>query len=953
MTEISLFSEEDLDPDKIEKERAEIEEERKKKAQEKKEEKKEEVPSSGKTLFLVDGYSIIYKGFFAYINKPILDGEGNNISAYYGFFQILFSILKNNEFDALAVTMDEKEPTFRHIMYPQYKQNRDKTSEDLHRMIDPIKSSLNKIGIPVLSKSGYEADDVMASVADKAKKEGWNVVIVSADKDLCQLVDDRVHILRPSKPNDKEYILLDRKAVYENYGVYPEQIVDYLSLLGDASDNVPGVKGIGSVTAVRLLNEYVTLSGIYRHLDSLKNSERKKLEEGRESAELSKSLIVLSLDALPPSFDIERSTVDNFAIDRVVDDFKKLNMNQMAARAKSLGKVIGKKEEKSEEVILEEVSQPLPSQLEHLTKRGEYTILKEKGEVSSILSTLSSISLFLLFDEEDVPSPLLGFSFSYSINKAYYVPISQEGISEEEFREIWSIYFSSGKIKVIAHSAKSILRYLWSMGLDCIVERDTMIESWLISSNDGSFALDKTVSKYLAITLLDKKDLVKKEKLSSLPLSLLSLYSSQRADYTYRMSTFLLDKLREKGLEKIYREMELPLIRILGRMEKEGIYLSKEKMQEIKEKTDSKVRELEERIYSEAGYKLNINSTMQLSKLLYEERGLEHGKKTQRGFSTDTETLEKIKNSGDPIVSYILEYRQLAKLKSTYIDTLPSLADDNGRIHTSFLQTGTATGRLSSRSPNLQNIPVRTEEGRMIRSAFVPENGRVFISADYSQIELVVLSWLSSDSTLMEAFRSGLDVHKHTAAMIFNKSIDSVTSTERRVAKTINFGIMYGMSAYRLSNELDITRSEATEFIARYFQRYSKVREFVEKVNKEAEEKGYVKTYWGHVREIVGINSSNKTERAGAERTAVNTIIQGTAAEIMKKAMIDISLKMEKLGLKSKILLQVHDELIFEAEEDEKEALKALIRESMENVVKLPVPLHVSIEDGMSWGDMH
>lgn len=952
MTEIGLFSEEDLDPDRIEKERAEIEEERKKKAQEKKEEKKEELPSTGKTLFLVDGYSIIYKGFFAYINKPILDGEGNNISAYYGFFQILFSIFKNNEFDALAVTMDEKEPTFRHIMYPQYKQNRDKTSEDLHRMIDPIKSSLNKMNIPVLSKSGYEADDVMASVADKAKKEGWNVVIVSADKDLCQLVDDRIHILRPSKPNDKEYILLDRKAVYENYGVYPEQIVDYLSLLGDASDNVPGVKGIGSVTAVRLLNEYVTLSGIYRHLDSLKNSERKKLEDGKESAELSKSLIVLSLDALPPSFDIEKTNVDNFSIDKVVDDFKKLNMNQMAARAKSLGKNVGKKEEKIEEKN-EEVMPLIPSKLEHLTKRGEYTILKKKEEISSILSTLSSISLFLLYDEEDKQSPLLGFSFSYEANKAYFVPISEEGISEEEFREIWDIYFSTGRIKVITHSSKTLLRYLWSIGLDCIIERDTMIESWLISSNDGSFALDKAVSKYLFITLLDKKDLVKKEKLSSLPLSLLSLYASQRADYTYRIATLLVDKIREKGLEKIYREMELPLIRILGKMEKEGIYLSKEKMQEIKEKTDTKIRELEEKIYSEAGYKLNINSTMQLSKLLYEERGLEHGKKTQRGYSTDTESLEKIKNSGDPIVSYILEYRQLAKLKSTYIDTLPSQCDENGRLHTSFLQTGTATGRLSSRSPNLQNIPVRTEEGRMIRSAFVPENGRVFISADYSQIELVVLSWLSSDSTLMEAFRSGLDVHKHTAAMIFNKSIDSVTNTERRVAKTINFGIMYGMSAYRLSNELDITRSEATEFITRYFQRYSKVREFVEKVNKDAEEKGYVKTYWGHVREIIGINSSNKTERAGAERTAVNTIIQGTAAEIMKKAMIDISLKMEKMRLKSKILLQVHDELIFEVEEDEKEKLKVLIRESMENVVKLPVPLHVSIEDGMSWGDMH
>ena len=376
-------------------------------------------------------------------------------------------------------------------------------------------------------------------------------------------------------------------------------------------------------------------------------------------------------------------------------------------------------------------------------------------------------------------------------------------------------------------------------------------------------------------------------------------------------------------------------------------------MNELKTKTDQRLNDLVSSIYKEAGYEFNINSTLQLSNLLFEERKLPPGKKTQRGYSTDTATLEGLRNTGDPIIEELLEYRALSKLKSTYIDVLPTLTDENGRIHTSFLQTGTATGRLSSRNPNLQNIPVRTDEGRLIRNAFVPGEGNIFISADYSQIELVVLSWMAKDPGLMEAFLSGEDVHKYTAALIYEKNVDEVTPKERRVAKTINFGIMYGMSAFRLSNELGITRTEAQEFINKYFQRYSGVKKFVEDTVKSAEEKGYVTTYWGHMREIVGINSRNKTEKAAAERTAVNSVIQGTAAEIMKKAMISVASVLKERSFKTKLLLQVHDELIFQVPMDEADEVEKLIKEKMESVVSLPVPLRSSVERGNSWGDMH
>ena len=959
-----LFSSADLDQELIEKENRKKERERlallEKKEEAKKKEKEEakESVTLDKTLYLLDGYSIIYKSYYAFISRPLTDKNGNNISAYYGFFQTLFHILKDNRMDGLAITMDEREPTFRHLMYPEYKANRDKAPDDLHKSVEPIKATLKKMHIPVLSKSGYEADDVMASVSRKAAEYGWKTVIVTGDKDLCQLVSDTVSILRPPKAKgESKYTMMDRSGVKEAYGVYPEQIVDFLSLLGDSADNVPGVSGIGEKTARRLLEEYVSIEGIYRHLDDLKPSERKNLTEDRESLELSRKLVVLSYDAVPDDFDINALSASNFTPGEASSDFENLNLRSLVVRAGK--KSTAGEEEEREETGDEEKSEPLLSDKEkYLLEKGKYSILQSKDEVIKDWERISSfkggvVSLYLLSEDWVPSSPILGFAYSPEPLSATYVPVGKDGITEEEMNEIFSSFLPTGRIKVTAHSSKSIISILEERGIGCVIEDDTMIGSWLISSNDAVYSLDGLCGKYFSTTLLSAQDVTNGGRFCDVDTALIARYCSLRADYTSRLGRVVSRRIHEKGLEDIYRNMELPLVRVLADMEREGIYLSLEKMDELKATADSRVRELEESIYLLAGYTFNINSTMQLSKLLYEERGLEKGKKTQRGYSTDTATLEGLKSSGDPIIALLLEYRQLSKLKSTYIDVLPTLRDGNGRVHTTFLQTGTATGRLSSRSPNLQNIPVRTDEGRLIRSAFVPGEGKIFISADYSQIELVVLSWLSGDRSLQEAFLSGEDVHRYTAAMIFNKKSEDVTSAERRVAKTINFGIMYGMSAFRLSNELEITRHEAADFITRYFERYSSVQDFVSATVKDAEEKGYVRTHWGHVREILGINSRNKTEKAAAERTAVNTVIQGTAAEIMKKAMLSVTEEMKKRNLKSRLLLQVHDELIFEVPEEEADEMETMIREKMEGAASLPVPLKVSVERGHSWGDMH
>lgn len=948
-----LFSEADLDQNMIEIERRQMEREKNAKKAEEPPKQEEPALSYDKKVYILDGYSIIYRTYFAHIKSPITDGKGLNISGYFGFFTTFFSLLSHYKMDYLAITMDERAPTFRHEMYSEYKAGREKTPEDLHAQIPLIKETLKKMNIRVLSKPGFEADDVIASVVAKAKKAGIEAVMVTGDKDLCQLVDEHVFALRPpKKKGETEYKLLDVNGVKEEYNVYPNQILDFLSLTGDDADNVPGVKGIGDKTAAKLLEQYLTLEGVYRHLDSLKGKLKENLESDKENAFFSKKLITLSAEALDDDFDFSSLILDTAAFNGAEEDFAKYNCRSLLRR-------IGvKKSEEKKPGVIEAASLLSEAEAKAYTGPGSYLTIASIDELRKEFRNIAEfggavMALDFLTVGYDENAEILGFSFTSEAKKAYYVDFSQDGISIGDAKAIFDEYLKSKKIKIVGQNVKYDLKCLWRLDSDEEYIFDTMIAAWLLDSNINSYALEDLSLQYLNHTMLNYEDLLDKgQTAKDMSLSIRTRVAGGCADITFRLYRILERRLHEKGLVEVFAKYELPLIRTLASMEREGIHLSKEKMSELEEKIRVRVDALADSIYLLAGHEFNINSTQQLSKVLFEEKELEKSKKTQTGYSTDTATLEGLRGS-DPIIDYLLEYRQLTKLKSTYIDTLPSLADEKSKVHTSFLQTGTATGRLSSRNPNLQNIPVRTDEGRLIRSAFTSEDGTYFLSADYSQIELVVLAHMTADPGLVEAFRAGEDVHKYTASLIFNKSVDEVTAAERRISKTINFGIMYGMSAFRLAGDLGVSRSEAQDFIKRYFERYSGVRQFIDETNESARVNGYVKTRGGHIREVIGINSSNKVEKAAAERVAVNTVIQGTAAEIMKKSMNKVYDELNSRGLKSRMILQVHDELIFQVPENELEEMKSLVKSTMENIDTLSVPLKASVEYAKCWGDMH
>lgn len=947
---LELFSDEELDQKKLEEERSKQKEDIEKRIIREKNEKVEDETTfvADKKLYVIDGYSLIYRSYFAFLSHPLTDGQGHNMSAYFGFFNTLLALISQYGMDYLAVTMDEKEPTFRHNLYPEYKANRDRAPEDLHAQVPLIKGTLEKMGVKVLSKPGYEADDVIASLTRIASKNGVDTVMFTGDKDLLQLVGEHVSALRPPKKGERSYSLFKRDEVYQEFGVYPEQIIDYLSLIGDSADNIPGVKGIGEKGAVKLLAEFVSIEGIYRKLDRISANVRKKLEDGKASAELSKVLITLSFDALDEDFNLEDLSLARIRKENAKDDFIKYGQSQLV---KKIGVRTAEKEIAAE-------AKPTATEDRRFLGKGSYRLLTDIREIEKHFEQcIESHGAIMAFDTEttglEIDSSLVGFSFSYELKKAYYCPLLSQGkeyLSLEDVVALFKKYFSSGKIRLVGQNLKYDLEILQSLGIGiAAVHFDTMLASWLLESDRAQFNLDDLASRYLDYATIRYEDVVSQGcDFSDVPIDKALDYGAEDSDLAYRLYVLLEGRLAHEGLLKVMDEIELPLIKVLVKMEMNGISLSDERMEALKKDTDEKVAKLEKDIYADAGHVFNINSTQQLAKVLFEEKGLKAGKKTKSGYSTDVDTLESLRSTGEKIITDILDFRLLSKLKSTYIDVLPTLKGNDGRIHTSFLQTGTATGRLSSRNPNLQNIPVRTAEGRMIRSAFLARPGYTYISADYSQIELVVLAHMSSDPELCKAFRSGEDVHRYTAGLVFNKDVSEVTADERRIAKTINFGIMYGMSAFRLSNELGISRSDAAAFIDRYFERYGAIRKFVEKCVKKAEEDGAVTTLFGHRRRIPGIRSVNKTEKKAAERVAVNTVIQGTASEVMKRAMLSLD-----SDLLDCLVLQVHDELIFEVPIDAADEMAFRIKKIMESSTSFSVPIKASVEIAECWGDMH
>ena len=933
------------------------------------------------TVYILDSYGLIYRAYFALMNHPLTNSKGENISAVVIFFKNLKSLLDKYKPAYLAAAFDSRTKTFRHDIYPEYKANRAKTPEDLHAQVPWIEEILEEFGVPVLRVDTYEADDIIATVAKKCAQEGRECRILSGDKDLLQLVSETCKEMQPDKANGG-WETMGIEEVNEKWGIGPEKILDYLSLVGDAADNVPGVKGVGDKTALKLLVQYETLDGIYEHADEIKGALGEKIRTDKENAYFSRKLISLD-DNVPVEIDFEKfstSTNDYSACARalakhgafaVAKSYDGVSVSGTAGTKTASEK---KDEAHGSSVELKEIPSD-DSVKEVIQNKGNYRAVTDLKELEKIIDGLvSSKNKVCAFDTETdgletCRANLVGFSLCSKKGEGIYVPVVLSGgmfapptISLKDCVAQLKRIFLNPEVVVVMHNAKFDIEILHTNGMNekiCCKIFDTMIAAWLLNPSalgKSPFSLEYLGETKLGLKGIEFKDLVKKgQTFADVPLEQAADYGAEDSDFTLQLYELFKPQIVERKLEKLY-EMEMKILPILVSMELQGIHLDKKALNSYSVELAKLIEEKEKEIHGLAGHEFNIASTKQLQTVLFEEKGFKTAKKTKTGYSTDTAVLEEIAEStDDPLPKAILDYRSYTKLQSTYVEALPLLADKDDRIHTSFMQTGTATGRLSSRDPNLQNIPVRDDAGRRIRTAFTALPGKVLISADYSQIELVVLAHLSGDKNLSSAFINGIDVHKSTAALVFNKKPEEVTADERRFAKTVNFGVMYGMSAFRLANELDISRTEAKNFIDQYFATYSDVKKFLDDTKENAKTDGYVETITGRRRYIPEIRSSNKMVAQAAERIAINTPIQGSAADIVKTAMINVADRISATGSPLKMLLQVHDELIFECTDDADEIKKAveLIRCEMENAFQLNVPLRVSIEYGKNWGEFH
>ncbi|MGC9311280.1 MAG: DNA polymerase I [Sediminispirochaetaceae bacterium] len=922
-------------------------------------------------LYLLDGYSLIYRSYFAFINRPLLNPQGQNVSAYFGFFRSLLNLFDAYNPGYFAVVMDSRVPTFRHEMYPDYKATRDKAPEDLHAQVPMIEETLEAMNIRTVQQDRYEADDIIATLARRCSRDGRPCYIVSGDKDLLQLLDANVQMLRPDKGS---YRRIGLREVQEELGIKADQVIDYLSLIGDSADNIPGVRGIGPKTASKLLKKYGSLDGIYEHLDECSSGEQSKLKDGRDSAYMSRDLVVLHT-VEQTSCEMDEYSLEALDREAAIPLFLREGAKGLAEQAKGSGlderqmqELLESKsgqtgdEQRSGDVEAKGRSDASAPAAHPGNGKGSYTTVTSIDELDRWIARVEKSGWFAFDCEttslDEMKARPVGFSISVVSGEACYIPIEAGGqirLPEDEVRPRLKKILTNPDLKLIGHNFKYDYKVLACWGIRTAnLVFDTMIAAWLLDSTASTYGMDGLAETCLGYRTVHYDEVVPKGELfTAVDLHAATEYAAEDADITFRLFEYFKDRIESEGLSELFYQTEMPLVRVLAEMELRGIRLLSERLDSYSEELDRELAQIERSIYDEVGYEFNISSTKQLQEVLFVERKLKPVKKTKTGYSTDINVLEQLSEE-DIVPQMVVKHRGLSKLKSTYVDTLPKLVNaDTGRIHTRFLQTGTATGRLSSRDPNLQNIPIRDEAGRRIRKAFVPREDWTLISADYSQIELVVLAHLSGDPVLSETFRKGGDVHSRTAALIFETAPDQVSSEQRRIAKTINFGVMYGMSGFRLSNELKIPRAKADQFIGAYFQRYAGISRFIEKTIAETEKKGYVTTMLGHRRNIPGITSRNRMEKSGAERIAVNTPIQGTAADIVKLAMLKLDSLINAKDLPLRMLLQIHDELIFEAPADRAEELSKFITETMESAVELSVPLKVSVENGQSWGELH
>jgi DNA polymerase I len=894
-------------------------------------------------LFLIDGSALAYRSYFAFIRNPLINSKGENTSAIFGYTRTMLDLLTQEKPEYIAVAFDTPEPTFRHQRFVDYKATRQKMPDEMSTQLPRLKEVTEALGVTLIELPGFEADDVMGTLAKQAERGGLETYLVTADKDLMQLVSPRVKIYSLRRVDNQQEIL-DAAGVQQKFGVPPERVIDVLALMGDSSDNIPGVRGIGEKTAVKLIQDYGDLETILAKVAEIKpKGVAEKILANVEMARLSQELATIHTDVPLPYSPTDLVPRPRDA-ERLTALFQDLEFGSLVRQV------------------------AVHAQADH---QG-YQLVRFRAQFDELCDRLRTLERFAIDTEttdlDPLKAELLCVSLAWSPGEAYCVPVQFPELGQPDdgdyvLNRLQPILENPAIFKC-GQNIKYDMLVLSRHGVELQgVEFDTMVASYVVNPSGRQHNLDALALEYLHIKKIPITDLIGSGKgqrnMRQVPLQEMARYACEDADVTWRLRDLLEAKLRETATWDLFQQVEIPLIVVLKEMEQAGVCLDLPLLRQMSQEMDRQLLTLTQEIYDLAGERFNINSTQQLGRLLFEKleiqkaQGVKRVRKTKTGYSTDVAALEQFK--GHPLVAKMLEYRQLAKLKSTYVDALPQLVNPHtGRVHTSYNQTVAATGRLSSSDPNLQNIPARTELGREIRKAFIAETDeRCLLSADYSQIELRILAHLSQDAALIESFRSGEDVHRRTAAKIFGVPPEDVTAVQRARAKTINFGVIYGMGPQRLAREIDISLEEAKRFIETYFATYPGVHRYTVETIRQAKEQGYVTTLLGRRRYLQELFSDNQGMRVAAENMAINTPVQGTCADLIKLAMINIRNRLRREHLSAQMLLQVHDELVFEVPRAELDLVKPLVVAEMERAVQLDVPIQVDVGAGRNWFEAH
>jgi len=893
-----------------------------------------------KLLLLIDGAALAYRSYFALIRNPLINSRGENTGAVFGFTQSILKLIDEAKPSHLGCVFDTAAPTFRHELYREYKSTRARMPDELADSLPWIKEVMDAFHIPVLEKEGFEADDIIGTLARKAAAAGYQVGMFTGDKDFCQLVNDRVKVLHP-----KTFEWLGEDGVRDRMGVHPDRIIDLLALMGDTSDNVPGVPGVGEKTALKLLEQFGDFETVLRSAASVPQKKlSQSLIDNAELARLSRQLVTIHTD-VPVEFDEISLAVQEPDNEKLAELFKRFEFKTLYTRFST--------RTGQESVEIKKHAGAIYETVDSLARLKSILTTAEKiGEAAIDTETTS---------KNAIEASLVGISLAFKEGEAYYVPVGHldnaANLPLDRTLELFQKFFES-KTRMIGQNLKYDRQVFVNHGLHLEnIYFDTMIASYIINPGRRSHKLDYLALEYLDYKMQPITDLIgtgaRQISFARVPVDKATFYAAEDADFTLRLKTRLQPILAEHELDRLFFDLEMPLLPVLGDMERAGVAIDRRFLANLSIEYNDRMKKIERDIYREAGQQFNINSPSQMRIILFDKLQLQSSKKTAKGGekSTDVDVLEKLARI-HPLPKMILDYRQLAKLRSTYIDALPKLINpQTGRVHTSFNQTVAATGRLSSSDPNLQNIPIRTEDGREIRKAFIANEGFQVLSADYSQIELRLMAHFAGDKALIDSFRRGEDIHNRTAAEVNGIDIENVTQAQRRAAKTANFAIIYGVSAYGLSQQSELTVQQAKDYIEAYFERYPGVKRYMDDIITFAREKGYVETLLKRRRYLPDIQAKSRQAREFAERTAINTPIQGTAADLIKAAMIKIAEKLK--DKKSRMVLQVHDELMFEQAESEREFLRDLVKSEMEGALKLDVPIKVDMGEGANWLEAH